>query len=477
VLSQWTYTNPDPLRIGYFADELFAMAANSPQHPQVMKMTQLFWYRTQSAPQKAGPEHVASPFDDHDPDAAYITISPMHLRESFWTKLARPVRGIMYHGWQALVPTQSVGGYRYTNPDTKEEFRRLHRTVLEPLGPALLKMGDPPSDVAFLDSFTAQMFARRGSYGYSGDDTYRMLLHAQLQPQVIYEEQVLQPALDRYKVLVLAACDVLPASVVKRIQEFQQHGGLVIGDDDLAPAIRPDVRLPKITRTKQANEDKAAILAAAAELRRALDARYTRAMECSNPEIVPRRRTAGAGECVFVVNDHRDFGSYVGQHGLVMENGLPSSGDIALNRPAGHVYDLVASREVPVALREKKLHWTASLGPCDGRAYLVTPQPIAAVKITAPATAAPEGEVKVAVEIADPAGRRVDAVIPVQVEITDPAGRPAEFSGYHAAESGRLELRLQIAPNDATGVWQIHARELASGQEASVYVRVQAVAK
>ena len=38
-------------------------------------------------------------------DAAYITISPMHLRESFWTKIARPVRGIMYHGWQALVPT------------------------------------------------------------------------------------------------------------------------------------------------------------------------------------------------------------------------------------------------------------------------------------------------------------------------------------------------------------------------------------
>nr|MDQ3621528.1 hypothetical protein [Verrucomicrobiota bacterium] len=65
----------------------------------------------------------------------------------------------------------------------------LHSGVLEPLGPTLLKVGDHRSDVAYLDSFTAQMFARRGSYGYSGDDTYRILLHAQLQPRVIYEEQ------------------------------------------------------------------------------------------------------------------------------------------------------------------------------------------------------------------------------------------------------------------------------------------------
>lgn len=48
VLGQWTYTEPSPLRVGYFADEVFAMSAASPQRPRIMKMTQLFWYRSSS---------------------------------------------------------------------------------------------------------------------------------------------------------------------------------------------------------------------------------------------------------------------------------------------------------------------------------------------------------------------------------------------------------------------------------------------
>jgi hypothetical protein len=472
VLGQWTYTIPDPLRIGYFTDEVFAMAANSPQHPRVMKMTQLFWYRTQSAPKKDGAAHVASPFDDHDPDAAYITISPMHLRESFWTKIARPVSGIMYHGWQALVPTDSTGGYRYTHPDTKEEFRRLHRDVLERLGPMLLQVGDRPSDVAYLESFTSQMFARRGSYGYSGDEAYLTLLHAQLQPQVVYEEQVIRIGLDQFKVIVLADCDVLTSSVASRIQAFQKRGGLVVGDENLAPAIHPDIRIAKIIRTKKGDADHAAILANAAKLRAALDAKYSRPVDSSNPEIVTRVRTAGPSDYVFVVNDHREAGTYVGQHGLVMENGLPSTGTITLKREGGHVYDLVAGRRVVSVSVDGKTSWPVNLGPCDGAVFLVAPEAIAAVKLKAPHSVPQGAKVDVEVTVADASNRAVQAVLPVSVEISDSAGGRAEFSGHHAANDGRLGLHLDLAPNDATGVWQIRVKELVSEQEATAFFRV-----
>ncbi len=31
----------------------------------------------------------------------------MHLRQALWSKLSRPIRGIMYHGWQSLVETDT----------------------------------------------------------------------------------------------------------------------------------------------------------------------------------------------------------------------------------------------------------------------------------------------------------------------------------------------------------------------------------
>ena len=103
--SHWTYTYPDPLRIGQATDALFAMAAGR-EGQQVMKMTQIIWYRSQTAPELlAEPDRVE--WEKAQPEARFITIAPDHLREAFWTKLARPIRGIMYHGWGSLV---EVGG-------------------------------------------------------------------------------------------------------------------------------------------------------------------------------------------------------------------------------------------------------------------------------------------------------------------------------------------------------------------------------
>jgi hypothetical protein len=113
---------------------------------------------------------------------------------------------------------------------------------------------------------------------------------------------------------------------------------------------------------------------------------------------------------VFVVNDHREYGTYVGQHGLVMENGVPSAGVVSLNRPGGHVYDLVAHREVPASVRNAKLQWPVNLGPCDGRVYLVTAEPISGLKLDAPETGARGDKAAVTIPVADQAGKGIAAV-------------------------------------------------------------------
>ncbi len=287
ILSHWTYTYPDPLKIGLCADQLFAMAAAGGKQQEVMKMTQLIWYRSQTAPIGTTTAEPV-PWIDHDPDAAYITIAPMHLRQALWSKLSRPVRGIMYHGWQSLVETDTPGAYRYTNPHTRHELKRLVDEIVEPLGPALLKIPDTRAEVAFLESFTSQMFARRGGYGSNlgwSADVWLALQHAHVRCDVIFEETLLREGLDGRRFLVLTECDVLTEPVVKAIKAWQAAGGKLIADEFLCPALKADLVLASFKREKKADADKARVLALAAELGPKLGALgLGREIDCDQPE-------------------------------------------------------------------------------------------------------------------------------------------------------------------------------------------------
>ncbi|MBM3860120.1 MAG: hypothetical protein FJ395_10770 [Verrucomicrobia bacterium] len=479
VISQWTYSYPDPIRIGVATDELFAMARGAANPQRVMKMTQIIWYRNQTMPAKKGDEvtkAVKSVFEDTDPDRIFPTIAPMHLREAFWTKMARPIQGIMYHGWQSLVPVEgSKSSYRYTHPQTQHELRRLVKEVVEPLGPALMQVPDRKSDVAYLESFASQMFARRGTYGWCHTwcgDAYQMLMWAQLQPEIVYDETVMQRGLDGFRVLVMFDCDVLTATVAAKAKEFQKKGGIIVGDERLCPAIKPDIVIQSYTRTRKADEDRAALMVKADELRKALDKRYSHYADSSNLDVVTRCRVFGKTDYLFAINDKREFGDYVGQFGLVLENGLPSKSILTLERQRGFVYDLIAGCAVPAAVAGNCLQIQSQLGPCEGRVFMVTDEPIAGVLIEAGDKAKLGQSVPCWISIVDQMYRPIDAVIPVRVEIRDPSGRDAEWTGYYGAAGGRLSLKLDFASNDSPGVWQIRVRELASGQIASHYVRV-----
>ena len=476
VLSHWTYSYPDPIRIGLCADELFEMARVNGAGQEVMKMTQLIWYRSQTAPEKL-PEGVeASPWVDRDPGAAYITIAPMHLREAFWWKLSRPVKGIMYHGWGSLVEDDSPGSYTFTNPNTAGELRRLIREVVEPLGPTLLQAPDAPSDVAFLESFTSQMFARRGTYGWNhqwSGDLYHVLMWAQLQPRVLYEESLLDDGLDGARILVMGDCDVLTKKVVGRVLEFQKAGGIVVGDAELCPAIKPDILVPRYQRTNSAAADRAALQDLAKTLRQDLAGRYAWPLCSDNHDVVTRRRTAGKADYLFAVNDLREAGSYVGNYGLVMEDGLPSSATLRLRREKGHVYDLLEQREAESkAGPDGHVEIPVSLGPCEGRIFLVTERPVAGLGIELPEAAVLGNSVEIRITVKDPEGNPVDAVIPINLRITDPEGVEMERSGYYGAAGGKMRAVLDIAPNDHTGLWMIRATEGATGRESRAYLRV-----
>ncbi|WP_166831659.1 LamG-like jellyroll fold domain-containing protein [Thalassoroseus pseudoceratinae] len=476
VLAHWTYSYPDPVRIGLCTDELFEMARVNGHDQDVMKMTQVIWYRSQTAPKQSSSDVASSPWIDQDPDADYISIAPMHMREAFWWKIARPIKGIMYHGWQSLVETDSTGAYRYTNPNTQLELKRLIHDIVEPLGPTLIQIPDAESDVAFLESFTSQMFARRGTYGWNhtwAGDMYHILMYAQLQPRVLYEESLLSGGLKGVKVLVMPDCDVLTESVVHTIQEFQKSGGLVVGDAEVCPAIKPDFVIPRFSRTKQADKDRERLQESAWTLRGWLDSRYTRKVDSTSSDVMTRRRQFGTSDYVFAVNDRRDFGTYVGHYRMVMEDGLPSETTIKINDRSGYVYDLVDRRQIMVDTKNDTMSIPLQLGPCEGRVLMITERPIREVTINVPEKARPRQSITMAIAVTD--GRQpVDAVVPVEVKIVDPEGVESEFTGYHAATNGQLAIDFDFAVNDRVGVWEIRAKELASGRSAAAYVQLEA---
>jgi hypothetical protein len=473
VISHWTYTYPDPQKIGMCADQLFAMSAASGKNQRVMKMTQLIWYRSQTAPMgsKAPGEVVA--WEDHDPEAAYITIAPMHLKEALWTKIARPIQGIMYHGWQSLVQTDSPAAYRFTNPSTAPVLKQLIHDVIEPLGPTLMAIPDERSEVAFLESFTSQMFARRGGYGSNNGweaDVWLALQHAHVQTDIIFEETLLKSGLSGRKVLVMPYCDVLTKSVVARIADWQKKGGKIVADEFLCPGLKADFTIQSFKREKKAAEDKTKVL----ELAKTLGGfPLPQKATCDNPEIIVRTRKFGDATYVFVVNDKREPGSYVGQHGLVMENGLPSKGIVSLKAESANVYELTGtSFIVPRRSDDGSMSWPVELGPCDGKIFMVMSKPLLGIQLDVPENATLNNTAKVSARITTTQEAPTKAVIPLWVDIRDANGNAAEGSGFYAAENGIVELSLNLAPNDDPGTWEIRVRELASGMQAVKWMRV-----
>jgi hypothetical protein len=318
------------------------------------------------------------------------------------------------------------------------------------------------------------LFADRGSYGWGvkwSGDGYQVLLWARLQPEIIYDETVLQRGLDGFQVLVMMDCDVLTAGVAAKVKAFQKRGGLIVGDERLCPAIKADILMSSYKRTRKADEDRVALLKKAEELRQALTGMYQPYGDSSSADVITRCRAYGSTDYLFAVNDRREFGDYVGQHGLVMENGLPTDVSLSLKRPRGHVYDLVAGRELEVNMSDGALHIPFKFGPCEGCVLMVTDEVICGVEIDAPQKIKRGESLHCRIMVVDQKGRPLDAVIPVQVKVLDPAGAEAEWSGFYGAKDGQLELTLDIASNDRTGLWQIRVRELASGYEGVVYFR------
>jgi hypothetical protein len=486
MIGQWTYTNPDPLKLAMTMDELQRMAQGGRKtigKPyQTFQMMQLIWYGSEvvTSDQNGGRK---SEFHDHDPNAVYITPSPDNFREAFWVLLTRPNDMIGYHGQQALWPSNGTHVYKYTNPQTQYELRRMHTEVVTPLGATLKKVGARKHDVAWLESFSSQILGWRGTWGWSSNELgsrYRALSHAGLQSDIVYEESILDEGLDQYKVLLLLGCDVLPQSVYEKIVAWQKRGGFIIGDKDTCPAIVPDYvvksysdeQIMTMKKRPDRSLEKPLILQFARELQAALKGRYASFVASDDLEIVPYARQNGEVDYLFAINDHRKFGDYVGQYGMMQEDGVAAAGKVRVARAAKAAYDLVKGGKVGLTSAGNASTLALTFEPADGKLIALTNQEIGALEITAPPSAKAGSTLPLNFQLQDTANKPMRGVWPIKIEILDPAGREAEWSGFYGAQNGNVKINWDVAPNDISGVWTIRATDWATRKTTSKTIHI-----
>ncbi|MDO5319824.1 MAG: hypothetical protein Q4G65_14450 [bacterium] len=492
-LNQWIYAVPEPMNVAGPLEEMFAMAAGRPGQ-QVMMMTQLICYRAQIAPSNVvvnpEPAWVAK-----RPRAGFPSIPPDSLQEATWSMIAKPVKGIMYHGWGTIYETGHETGYCFTNPQTTERLKDLLHGVVARLGPTLMKLGREDSPVAVLESATTCFMGGPASWGWTAP-AITFLQRARLDPRVVYEETILRDGLANVKVLYAPQCRFLTPDIVAKIQEFQKRGGILVGDEQTLAALKPDVVAPLVsfkapplsdhTEDVEAMEvaksgdakrrvgtvrAKATMLRQADDLRTALAAKYRPATDSSSPEIVVYNRRWKTADYVFAINDKRTFGDYVGPWGLTMEKGLPFSGTITHADAEGAVqavYELSRGGEIPFSrAADGAVRVPLAYETNDGRVLFFARQRIASLEVRAPKKVV-RGEVfEVELRVLDGAGMPIDALLPVEIRVEAADGRELDGAGFACAEGGVCRLKVRTNLDDAPGAYRVLCRDLASGLQKS----------
>jgi hypothetical protein len=480
----------DPLIAGLCLDQLLAMSAASGREIGIFGVLPLYWDREQVAPFNASGTNERIRIEDRITPVRQMSVAPAILKESFWMMLARPLRGVVCTGWPALRSADNTSFVRATHPQLYNAFSAVADQVIRPLGPMLSRRQPLRSSVALLESFTSQMMAGRGLYRGGSPRTlevWRALQRAHIQTDIVYEDVLATDGLEGRDFLVMTDCDVLPESLVGKLKQWQMAGGKIVADENLCPALKADALISDqpvpsapasepgrfADATASPPESSAKPLPLSENLRRLFRVLgFQPKLTCDNSDVILHSSRSGEATVLFVIHDRREAGTYVGQHGLVRENGLPASTTLNLGPESVNVYDLTRGSFVLPKRNDDGLMMSLNLGPSEGRVLLFSSSPLLEMNLELPETATCGNVAEARITLSTNGGRPMPAAIPVAVRIRDADGASAEWDGYHVVENGGLTLRLELARNETPGTWEVHVRELASGMEAVKWMKV-----
>ncbi len=443
----------EPLAAAYETDRLIA-AAGDRSRSAVLPDLSLYWERAKAAP---GP--LATPVKpfwlEQQPQAEFLSVSPDCLRESFWAVISRQVDGLGYNGHGL------AGKSYYTDRDSTATLEYLLNKVIFPLGPVLKRLPGRVPEVLVLHSAASAILADDHREWLA--DLYLALQWGNFQTALVYEDQIRRGALNDAKILVMPACEILEKDIFEEVKKFQNRAGIVVADEYLVPGIVPDLMIRSRARTGNSAADKAAFQRLGADLGKALEPHFKPYASSSNQDLVVRVRSYKEADYLFVINDKRRAGEYVGYWGYVQERGEPNAGNIYVGRNMNYGYDLVNGEELIVTSMKNGSGVGCSFETTGGQLIMLLPDRIN--QVTA-ALSVNGKTVKAEIRVLNEAGKPIEALLPVDVSLRGQDDSVLDGSGYHCAVDGVLVMEFHLAENEPAGELKLLVREIASGKTA-----------
>jgi hypothetical protein len=371
--------------------------------------------------------------------------------------------------------------------------------LMKRLGPIFTTMPVTKPPVAMLYSLSqsihTQTLDRSKNYAHEMPQgknlplTYLAGKLIQQQFLTVLDEDVLDGTFaSDHKAVVLTSIDYLDPAVVKALEDFAAHGGLVLltGDStvqikgakklDVKPAMPDQAAIDKLYAEKKYNEARPYLTTAkyvegATPLAKALKAALARiyeisavpAFRCDVPTIIGTRQGAGDIEYLFAVNATPDPDAKDGV--------TPKAVEAEIMRPYNSrpIYDALLGGEAPFKV-SNQIDGRFRFGPGQMRVFAQTARPIGGVRVSTPTVTRELSRdqapitLDVAATVVDDKGRVLSGSIPLHVRILDSLG-VTRYELYRATKLGQFSITLPLAANDPPGEWKVIVRELLGNNE------------
>ncbi len=172
------------------------------------------------------------------------------------------------------------------------------------------------------------------------------------------------------------------------------------------------------------------------------------------------------GNYIFLINDKRVFGRYLGRWQKIKEKGVDNEVTLIINKNWGQfLYDLNSKKVIFGKENGNVIEYEISLKGAEGKILYVSNKRFKDMKIFVEKEKINKGEVQKLNVLLNGEKGFMEGGIPVLVEILEPDNRVFDISDFYICEDGKLELSFYLPINSKEGEWKVKVKEFFTDKE------------